>query len=95
MPKVTQEYKNKKYYLMIKVAPNNNNNNRLSKVTVNGRSISLKSIGDEVEYEVTVSDTYKVVVTDDMGLENTTSISVDVYNDKKVLNATHSRTFLQ
>lgn len=80
--KVSQDYKNGKFYLVIKVTPNNDN--KLSKVTVNGKSISFKSSGDEIEYEVTASGTYKVVVTDDMGLENTASISVDVNNDKKI-----------
>ena len=80
--KVTQEYKNKKYYLVIKVTPNNDN--KLSKLTVDGKSISFTSSGDEIEYEVTVSGTYKVVVTDDMGLENTASISVNVNDNKKI-----------
>lgn len=80
--KVTQEYKDKKFYLIIKVAPNNDN--KLSKVTVNGKSISFKSSGGEIEYEVTASGTYKVVVTDDMGLENTASVYVDVNGSKKI-----------
>lgn len=80
--KVTQEYKDKKFYLIIKVAPNNDN--KLSKVMVNGKSISFKSSGGEIEYEVTASGTYKVVVTDDMGFENSESISVDINSDKKI-----------
>lgn len=80
--KVTQEYKDKKFYLIIKVAPNNDN--KLSKVTVNGKSISFKSSGGEIEYEVTASGTYKVVVIDDMGFENTASVYVDVNSDKKI-----------
>lgn len=80
--KVSQDYKNGKFYLVIKVAPNNDN--KLSKVTVNSKSISFKSSGDEIEYEIAASGTYKVVVTDDMGLENTESISVNVNTDKKI-----------
>ena len=74
--KVTKEYKNKKWYLIIKGAPTNSN--KLSTLTVNGTKVSIASRGEEITYEVMQSGTYKIVLKDDRNMESTESIYVDV-----------------
>lgn len=87
-----KEYKNNEWYLIIKASPTNNN--RLSKVTVNNKSISFNSRGDEVSYQVSSTDTYKVVVTDDLGMQRTESIYINVRdqvdNERPTLNLSES-----
>ena len=74
--KVTKEYKDKKWYLIIKGEPTNSN--KLSTLTVNSTKVTIASRGEEVTYEVSKSGTYKVVLQDDLNMESTESIYVDV-----------------
>ena len=74
--KISKEYKNKKWYIVIKGEPTNSN--KLSKLTVNGTQVSIASRGEEITYEVTKSGTYKIVLKDDRNMESTESIYVDV-----------------
>ncbi len=74
--KVTKEYKDKKWYLIINGEPTNSN--RLSTLTVNNTNVTIASKGGEVTYEVSKSGTYKVVLKDDLNMESTESIYVDV-----------------
>ena len=74
--KVTKEYKNKKWYLIIKGEPTNSN--KLKSLTVNNSSVTISSKGEEITYEVTKSGTYKVVLKDDRGMESIESIYVDI-----------------
>lgn len=74
--KVTKEYKDKKWYLIIEGEPTNSN--KLSTLTVNNTNVNIASKGDEVTYEVSKSGTYKVVLKDDLNMESTESIYVDV-----------------
>ena len=74
--KVTTEYKDKKWYLVIKGEPNNDN--KLSTLTVDGKTVTIAAKGGEVRYEISKTGTYKVVLKDDLNIENTASPYVDV-----------------
>lgn len=74
--KVSKVYEDKKWYLMIKFEPTNDN--VLSKVMINDKDISFESKGDEIKYKVPATETYKVTVTDDLGMESSESIEVDI-----------------
>ena len=74
--KVTKEYKDKKWYLIIKGEPTNSN--KLTKLTVNSTNVTIASRGEEITYEVSKSGTYKVILKDDLDMESIESIYVDV-----------------
>lgn len=74
--KLDKKYVNGKCYLVIDVKPNDGN--RISSVKVNKKSVSCDKKGGTIEYEVTSTGTYKVVVTDSEGLEAEKSLYVDV-----------------
>ena len=74
--KVTKEYKDKKWYLIIKGEPTNSN--KLSTLTVNSTKVTIAAKGGEVTYEVNKSGTYKVILKDDLDMESVESIYVDV-----------------
>lgn len=68
-----RNYSNK-YYLVIKA----DSNNSISRVTVNGDTISFPSSGGTREYEVTKSGTYRVVVRDKYDYSRSDSLYIDV-----------------
>lgn len=72
---VDKVLKNGTWYLTIKSYPGKGN--RISKVTVNNTKISFSSSGETVDYAVSSSGNYKVVVTDNYNQEATQTIYVD------------------
>lgn len=63
-----------RWYLVIKAYADN----KIKQVTVNDNKISFPSDGGTQEYEITKSDTYKVVVTDSEDYKRTNSIYIDM-----------------
>lgn len=76
--KLSKIYKDKKWYLSIKVEPTNDN--RISRIIVNDRDTAydFDTRGDEITSKITSTATYKVVVIDDLGMESSDSIEIDV-----------------
>lgn len=75
-------YKNNKWYLIIKAYPNGNAD--ISKVTVNGSTVSCKKAGEIIEYAVTKTETYKVIVTDSNDQKEEKSLYIDVNTNSSV-----------
>ena len=73
--KLDKVYKNNKWYLTIEVKPRGSAD--ISKVTVNGSSVSCKAAGQTIEYPVSSTGTYKVVAKDNFGQETSESLYID------------------
>lgn len=78
--KLSKTYKNNKWYLVIEAKADN----KIKTVKVNGKSISFNSNGGTEEYEVTQSDTYKVVVTDSDNQTASDSIKINIDENTKI-----------
>lgn len=76
--KLDKLYQNGKWYLTIKVTPNGDAT--ISKVTVDGSSVSCKSSGGTIEYAISKTGTYKVVVKDSYSHETSDSLYIDTSN---------------
>ena len=68
-------YKNNQWNLIIEAYPNGNAD--ISKVTVNGKTVSCKKAGEKIEYPVSGTATYKVIVTDNYGQKAEKSLYID------------------
>lgn len=85
-------YKNGKWYLKMVIDPKGSAD--IEKVTVNGSTVSCKSAGETIEYLVSSTNTYKVVVKDSLGKETTASLYIDtsINNDANKPSLTISQT---
>ena len=75
--KLSKEYKSGNWYLVIKADADD----KITKVTVNNKTITFPENGGTEEYRITATGTYKVVVTDKSGFTRTESIYIDL-NEK-------------
>ena len=74
--KLDKKYQNGKWYLVIKATPNGNA--EIEKVTVDGSKVSCRKAGDTIEYLISSTGTYKVVVKDNYDHETSDSLYIDV-----------------
>lgn len=77
---LSKKFKDNKWYLVIEAKADN----KIKNVKVNGNTITFNSSGGTVEYAVTQSDTYRVVVTDSDDQTNSDSIKIDVEENTKI-----------